>query len=107
LLSGTSVTTGTTIVSQLTGTAGGIGTYAVSISQTTASTTVTGTNNLATLGAQSGDFLVLSATASFATLASSKILGITAAATGVGSYIAPTLTGVAARLIAVRNLPRG
>ncbi len=41
VLSGTGVTTGTTIVSQLTGTAGGIGTYEVTNPQTVASTTIT------------------------------------------------------------------
>ena len=38
---GTGVSRGTKIISQLTGTTGGVGTYQVSISQTTASTTVT------------------------------------------------------------------
>jgi hypothetical protein len=42
-LSGTGVTAGTTIVSQLTGTTGGAGTYQVSASQTVASTTMTTT----------------------------------------------------------------
>lgn len=39
-ISGTGVTNGTTIVSQLTGTSGGAGTYQVSVSQTVASTTI-------------------------------------------------------------------
>lgn len=39
---GTGVTAGTRIVAQLTGTPGGVGTYTVSISQTVASTTLTG-----------------------------------------------------------------
>jgi len=42
LLTGTGVTAGTTITGQLTGVPGGAGTYSVSISQTTASTTITG-----------------------------------------------------------------
>jgi len=42
-ITGTGVTAGTRIVSQLTGTDGSTGTYAVSISQTVASTTITGT----------------------------------------------------------------
>ena len=46
VLSGTSVTAATTIVSQLTGTTGGVGTYQVSVSQTTASTTITGNYGL-------------------------------------------------------------
>ncbi len=41
-LTGTGVTAGTRIVAQLTGTTGGAGTYTVSISQTVASTTLTG-----------------------------------------------------------------
>ena len=42
-ITGTGVTAGTRIVSQLTGTDGSTGTYQVSISQTVASTTITGT----------------------------------------------------------------
>lgn len=41
-ISGTGVTAGTRIVAQLTGTAGGTGTYTVSVSQTVASTAMTG-----------------------------------------------------------------
>lgn len=41
ILSGTGVVTGTRVVSQLSGTAGGVGTYGVSIPQTVASTTIT------------------------------------------------------------------
>lgn len=41
-LTGTGVTAGTRIVAQLTGTTGGTGTYTVNISQTVASTTITG-----------------------------------------------------------------
>lgn len=44
-LNGTNVTAGTQILSQLTGTTGGVGTYLVNISQTTASTTVTTLSN--------------------------------------------------------------
>jgi hypothetical protein len=42
-LTGTSVSAGTRVVSQTSGTAGGTGVYVVSISQTTASTTISGT----------------------------------------------------------------
>lgn len=42
-ITGTGVTAGTRIVSQLTGTDGSTGTYQVSVSQTVASTTITGT----------------------------------------------------------------
>ena len=50
ILSGTGVATGTQVVAQLTGTTGGIGTYSVSIAQTVASTTVSGTYGLLTIG---------------------------------------------------------
>lgn len=46
LLTGTGVTAGTRIVSQLTGTTGGAGTYQVSISQTVAATAITGAYDL-------------------------------------------------------------
>lgn len=42
VISGTGITVGTYIVTQLTGTTGGVGTYTVSVSQTVSSTTVTG-----------------------------------------------------------------
>jgi hypothetical protein len=42
-ISGASVTAGTQITAQLTGTAGGVGTYTVSVSQTVSSTTITAT----------------------------------------------------------------
>lgn len=53
-LSGSGVTSGTKIVSQLTGTAGGIGTYAVDKPQTVASTTISGTYGILTLGTVTG-----------------------------------------------------
>ena len=43
IITGTGVSANTYIVTQLTGTAGGTGTYSVSVSQTVASTTITGT----------------------------------------------------------------
>lgn len=50
VLSGTGVATGTQVVAQLSGTTGGVGTYSVSIAQTVASTTVSGTYGLLTIG---------------------------------------------------------
>lgn len=50
-LSGTGVPTGQTIVAQLTGTAGGAGTYSVSIPSSTASTTITGAYGVMTVTA--------------------------------------------------------
>lgn len=45
IITGTGVSANTYIVTQLTGTAGGTGTYTVSVSQTVASTTITGTRS--------------------------------------------------------------
>lgn len=50
-ISGTNVTAGTQILSQLTGTSGGVGTYQVSIVQTVASTTITGSGGTMTVTA--------------------------------------------------------
>lgn len=79
-ISGTGVANGTTIVSQLTGTAGSTGTYQVSISQTVASTTVT----------SSGATLTVSAV-----LSGTLAVGQTLSGSGVttGTKIAKLLTG--------------
>jgi hypothetical protein len=45
IITGTGVSANTYIVTQLTGTAGGTGTYSVSVSQTVSSTTITGTRS--------------------------------------------------------------
>ena len=50
VLSGSGVTAQTTVLRQLTGAAGGIGTYQVSISQTATSTTITGAGNQIVFG---------------------------------------------------------
>lgn len=58
-LSGTGVTTGTTIVRQLTGTTGGIGTYQVSTQETAVSTTITATYGVLTVTAVGSGALVV------------------------------------------------
>ena len=50
-ISGTNVVAGTQILSQLSGTAGGVGTYQVSVSQTVTSTTITGSGGTMTVTA--------------------------------------------------------
>lgn len=50
VITGTGVQAGTKVVSQLTGTSGGAGTYLVNIQQTVASTTISGTWGLLTIG---------------------------------------------------------
>lgn len=58
-ISGTGIAANTMVVSQLTGTAGGVGTYLVNLGQqTVASTTVSGTYGLLTIGTATGTFAV-------------------------------------------------
>ena len=58
-ISGTGIATGTQIVSQLTGTTGGIGTYLLSVGgQSAASTTVTGAYGILTIGTATGTFVI-------------------------------------------------
>jgi hypothetical protein len=54
IISGTGVTAGTRIISQTSGTTGGIGVYVVSVSQTVASTTISGTVNSKLVAALAG-----------------------------------------------------
>lgn len=80
---------------------------------TTAAVTITtgaialagGSVTLASLGAQSGDILVIQTSASFATYGTTTITGITGAAAGFGT----TVTAISAddfKHVAVRNIPR-
>lgn len=62
VLSGTGVTAGTYIVAQLTGTAGNVGTYQVSPSQTAGLETITAYQAGASYDSQSGGFIVISPT---------------------------------------------
>lgn len=62
-LAGSGIDADTTILSQLTGTTGGLGTYQVSISQTAASTTVTANAPAVNYDSVSGAFVINSATA--------------------------------------------
>jgi hypothetical protein len=58
VLSGAGVTANTFIVAQLTGTTGGQGTYQISTSQTTASTTITAANPAVTYDSIAGAFVI-------------------------------------------------
>lgn len=82
-LSGTGVASGTKILAQLTGTAGGVGTYRVSIpEQTVASTTISGTYGLFTVG-------TLTTTPTFAVNQQLNATGSVVA----GTTITDTITG--------------
>lgn len=92
LLSGTGVATGTRIVEQLTGTAGGVGTYAVSIpGQTVASTTVTADYGVLTVGGTvAGEWVVGGVISGSGVTAGTKVTAKGTGTGGAGTYIVDT-----------------
>jgi hypothetical protein len=81
-ISGTGVTAGTTVTSQLSGTAGAAGTYAVSVTQTVASTTISATYGVMTVSAVSSGTLSIGQGVSGSGVTAGTI--ITALGTGTG-----------------------
>ncbi|MBB3743901.1 hypothetical protein FHX10_003400 [Rhizobium sp. BK591] len=100
-ISGTGIATGTKIVSQLSGTTGGIGTYAVSIpEQTVASTTVSGTYGTLTVGGTvAGVFGVGQSISGSGVVAGTTITALGTGTGGAGSYIVDNNTVVASTAI--------
>lgn len=96
VLSGTGVASGTTIISQLSGTTGGLGTYAVSPrEQTVASTEITGTYGLLTVGGTvvSGYGVGQTLTSSVSGFQTgSTITGLGTGTGGAGTYYTQTQT---------------
>lgn len=92
ILSGTGVATGTQIVAQLSGTAGGIGTYAVSIpGQSAASTTISETYGTLTVSAVSSGTLKVGAVLSGSGVtAGTTITALGTGTGGTGTYIVQT-----------------
>lgn len=92
LLSGTNVATGTRITSQVSGTAGGIGVYTVSIpNQTVASTTISETYGTFTAAsALSGLFQVGSVLSGSGVTAGTTIVDLGTGTGGLGTYIVDT-----------------
>lgn len=97
-LSGTGVTSGTRITSQLTGTTNGVGTYLVTPAQTTASTTVSATYGVMTVTAVASGTLAIGQVLSGANVTAASF--ITALGTGTGGtgtyYVSPTQTAASA-----------
>ncbi len=88
VLAGTGVTTGTYITAQLTGSAGGVGTYSVSVQQTVASTTITQTYGLLTVVAiSSGTLAVGQVISGGTTTAGTTITALGSGTGGAGTYI--------------------
>lgn len=87
-ISGTGITTGTMVAAQLTGTAGGVGTYAVSIPQTAASTTVSGAYGTMTVTAVgSGTLAVGDVLSGTSVTAGTYITALGTGTGGTGTYI--------------------
>jgi len=100
-ISGTGVATGTQIVSQLSGTTGGVGTYAVSIpEQTVASTTISGTYGLLTVGGTvTGAFGVGDVITGTDVVAGTQITALGTGTGGAGTYVVNNNTAVSSTAI--------
>jgi hypothetical protein len=86
-ISGTNVVTGTTVISQTSGTAGGIGVYSVSIPQTVASTAVSGTYGTMTVSAVgSGALVVGDILSGSGVTAGTVVTGFGTGTGGLGTY---------------------
>lgn len=94
VLSGPGVTTGTQITSQLSGTTGGIGTYAVSISQVVASTTITaGYGTLTVSAIISGTLAIGQTLAGSGVTSGTQITGLGTGSGLTGTYfVSPSQT---------------
>lgn len=88
VISGTGIAATTTILNQLTGTAGSTGTYTVSVSQTVASTTITtpGYSTLTVAGALTGTFAIGQTITGSTTAAGTVITALISGAGGNGTY---------------------
>lgn len=100
-ISGTNVATGTQIVSQLSGTAGGIGVYSVSIGeQNAASTTISGTYGTLTVGGTvTGTFGVGDSLSGTNVVAGTTITALGSGTGGAGTYIVNNNTVVSSTTI--------
>lgn len=87
IIAGTNVVSGTTVTSQVSGTAGGIGVYTVSVPQTIVSETITGTYGILTVTAVGSGALALGDTLSGSGVtAGTTITGFGTGTGGVGTY---------------------
>lgn len=106
-LSGTNVASGTKVVSQLSGTTGGIGTYAVDLAgQTVSSTTISETYGTLTVSAVSSGTLKVGAVLSGSGVTTgTTITAFGTGAGGTGTYIVtPTQTATSTTITATSNV---
>lgn len=97
---------GTTIVNQISGTVGGVGTYTVSISQTVAATTITASGGGLTVASITTGTLRVGQTITGTNVpAGTVITGVGAVVAGVGTYTVSTLptTAVAAATLTAND----
>ncbi len=88
IVAGTGVTSGTQIVNQLTGAAGGIGTYAISETQSVASGTLTATWGLMTVGGTlTGSYSVGQTISGTGVTSGSQITALGSGTGGAGTYV--------------------
>jgi hypothetical protein len=107
ILTGSGVATGTQVTAQLTGTAGGVGTYSVSIpDQATGSITVGGTYGTLTVGgAVTGLFGVGNTLSGSGVTAGTTIWGLGTGTGGAGTYVvSPSQTAASTPITAATNV---
>ena len=98
-VTGTGVTSGTIITSQLTGTNQGVGTYSVNISQTVASESMTGAYGLFTAGTVTGVIGVGQVLSGTGVTANTTVYGLGTGTGGTGTYyVAPSGTTASATI---------
>lgn len=99
-ITGTGVTNTTTVLEQLTGTTGSTGTYRVSVSQTVASTTITGSGGTLTVGGTvTGTFVPGQTITGTGISATTTILSNISGTGGAGTYAVDVATTVASTAI--------
>jgi hypothetical protein len=100
VISGTGIVSGTTISEQLTGTTGGVGTYAVSTFQSTAgAVTVSGSYGTLTVSAVASGALAVGQIVSGAGVTSTAITALGTGAGGVGTYVVSASQTVASEAL--------
>ncbi len=106
LVAGT-IIPGTQVLSQLTGSTGGAGTYVVSVSQTVASTSVSGTYGLLTMGGSiTGTFAVGDILSGTGVVANTYITAFGTGSGGAGTYAVNNNTVVSSTSIAASDVVR-
>lgn len=106
IISGTGVTSGTQIVQQLSGTAGGVGVYAVSTAQTVTSTTITATYGTLTVSNVASGTISIGQTLGGGTTSAGTIVTALGTGTGqTGTYIVNKTQTVSSGSLTLSSTP--